>query len=424
MDPKSLTSGANALLQKAIRNFKAINGRVPTAQELAGIEQQAAKFSMPTSGLRGGMSAQPRAAYELATDLNLINPDTARDPFLTKMLTGRTTKGTNLKPIAQDITDPAVVKNIESQQMAGQLDELLPNTSSTTPSADYFAQQSRAIENEALSGGALDSLKQNFAEKTGRYPDADELNAIIAEFNPARHQYGEQGLGIMSQRPPTAKGMTDWRNAARNEGVPESYLTKRQGNYPQYIQDELTIQRGEIPTSGIKEAKKKLPKEVEPSSFYIDEEGNIVKVYPTMKAEGGQITPRDMLAQMIVNQVTPQKFASGKKVLSKAAGPAAFMALSAPQIAEMGTHLASKTPTKALGGAYDLATAFLPMKAYAPLFAATYSPELGDATLDAWNAQKEAERQAYREKLYRESPVILKNTTPTRRIEDLDELGY
>lgn len=312
MGPTKLTSGASALLQKAINNFKAINGRVPSAQEMAQLEQQAGRFSMPTSGLRSGMSASPRASYELGTDLNLINPDTARDPFLTKMTTGRTTKGTNLRPIAQDVSDPSVIKNIEAQQMSGQLDELMPGASqgSTTPSADYFAEVSQNIENSALQGGALDKLKKAFYDKQGRYPDEDELNAIIAEFNPARHQYGEQGVGIMSQRPPTAKGMTDWRNAARNEGVEESYLTKRQGNYPQYIQDELQIQRGELPATAMKDKKKRY-KEVAPIDFYIDENGNPVKIYPTMKAEGGQITPRDMLAQMLVNQVTPQKFKNG-----------------------------------------------------------------------------------------------------------------
>ncbi len=303
-----------SIIKKAIGNFKAIHGRTPNAAEMAQLEKQAMKFTQPTSGLRSGMSAAPRASYELGTDLNLINPDTARDPFLTKMTTGRTTKGTNLRPIAQDVSDPSVIKNIEAQQMSGQLDELIPGASqgSTTPSADYFAEVSQNIENSALQGGALDKLKQAFYKQQGRFPDEDELNAIIAEFNPARHQYGEQGIGIMSQRPPTAKGMTDWRNAARNEGVEESYLTKRQGNYPQYIQDELAIQRGELPATALKEKKKRY-KEVAPIDFYIDENGNPVKIYPTMKAEGGQITPRDMLAQMIVNQVTPQKFANGGK---------------------------------------------------------------------------------------------------------------
>jgi hypothetical protein len=433
MGPLKLTSGASALLQKAINNFKAINGRVPSAQEMAQIEQQASKFSMPTSGLRSGISAQPRASYELGTDLNLINPDTARDPFLTKMTTGRTTKGTNLRPIAQDVSDPSVVKNIEAQQMSGQLDELMPGASqgSTTPSADYFAEMSQNIENRALQGGALDKLKQAFYEKQGRFPDEDELNAIVAEFNPARHQYGSQGVGIMSQRPPSAKGMTDFRNAARNEGVEESYLTKRQGNYPQYIQDELAIQRGELPAKALKEKKKRY-KDVEPVDFYIDENGNPVKIYPTMKAEGGQITPRDMLAQMMVNQVTPQKFKSGNSVMSNAknaynkmSGFNKLMAAVGP--ADVAYELSQKRPGGAALSAFDTITgATMPaLKGFIPLQAAMYSSDLGDATLDTYRAKKEAEAQAYRDHLRRTSPVFLKDEEPQgRRIEDLNELGF
>ena len=433
MGPLKLTSGASALLQKAINNFKAINGRVPSAQEMAQIEQQASRFSMPTSGLRSGPSASPRASYELGTDLNLINPDTARDPFLTKMTTGRTTKGTNLRPIAQDVSDPSVVKNIEAQQMSGQLDELMPGASqgSTTPSADYFAEMSQNIENSALQGGALDKLKQAFYEKQGRFPDEDELNAIVAEFNPARHQYGSQGVGIMSQRPPSAKGMTDFRNAARNEGVEESYLTKRQGNYPQYIQDELAIQRGELPAKALKEKKKRY-KDVEPVDFYIDENGNPVKIYPTMKAEGGQITPRDMLAQMMVNQVTPQKFKSGNSVMSNAknayknmSGFNKLMAAVGP--ADMAYELSQKRPGGAALSAFDTITgATMPaLRGFIPLQAAMYSSDLGDATLDTYRAKKEAEAQAYRDHLRRTSPVFLKDEEPQgRRIEDLNELGF
>jgi hypothetical protein len=433
MGPLKLTSGASALLQKAINNFKAINGRVPSAQEMAQIEQQASKFSMPTSGLRSGMSASPRASYELGTDLNLINPDTARDPFLTKMTTGRTTKGTNLRPIAQDVSDPSVVKNIEAQQMSGQLDELMPGASqgSTTPSSDYFAEMSQNIENSALQGGALDKLKQAFYEKQGRFPDEDELNAIVAEFNPARHQYGSQGVGIMSQRPPSAKGMTDFRNAARNEGVEESYLTKRQGNYPQYIQDELAIQRGELPAKALKEKKKRY-KDVEPVDFYIDENGNPVKIYPTMKAEGGQITPRDMLAQMMVNQVTPQKFKSGNSVMSNAknaynkmSGFNKLMAAVGP--ADVAYELSQKRPGGAALSAFDTITgATMPaLRGFIPLQAAMYSSDLGDATLDTYRAKKDAEAQAYRDHLRKTSPVFLKEEQPQgRRIEDLNELGF
>jgi len=291
------------MIAAAIAKYKQLNNKAPSAQEVEQLKSHIQGLSNPTSGLRSGMSAQPRAAFELATDPNLINPNTARDEFLTKMTTGRTTKGTSLRPVVEDITDPSVVKNIESQQ----LEEGVRN--SITPSADYLGEVSTNIENSALQGGAFDKLKQGFFEKTGRYPDADETNALIAEFNPARHQYGSQGVGIMSQRPPSAKGMTDFRNAARNEGVEESYLTKRQGNYPQYIQDELTIQRGQLPS--IKEAKKRVPKDVQPTDFYVDENGNLVKIYPTMKAGGGQITPDEMRYMMVAYGKEPQKFSNG-----------------------------------------------------------------------------------------------------------------
>ena len=314
---KAVVGQFDKAIAGAIAKFKQLHGKSPSTEEVEALKSHVQGLSRPTSPvLRSGPSAAPRASYELATDPNLINPDTARDPFLTKMLTGRTTKGTNLRPMAQDIADPSVVKNIENQQMAGQLDEAIPGVSqrgSTTPSADYFGQQASAIENEALSGGAFDKLKQDFVEKYGRYPDQDELNALIAQFNPARHQYGSQGAGIMSERPPTAKGMTDWRNAARNEGIPETYLTERAAKYPDYIKDELELQKGILPAKGMKEAKKRVPKDVQPTDFYVDDQGNLVKVFPTMKAEGGQITPEEMRHMMLVQGQTPQKFAAGGK---------------------------------------------------------------------------------------------------------------
>lgn len=302
-------------IASAIAKYKQLNNRAPSAQEVQQLKSHLQGLSNPTSPvLRSGVSAQPRAAYELATDPNLINPDLARDEFLTKMTTGRTTKGTNLRPIAQDINDPSVVKNIEAQQMSGALDEAIPGASrgqSTTPSADYFGEVSTNIENAALQGGALDDLKKEFVQKYNRFPNQDELNAIIADYNVVRHQYGDKGVGVVSERPGTARGMADYRNEARANAIPESYLTKRPGNYPQYLQDELELQKGILPAKGIKEAKKRLPKEVQPTDFYVDEEGNLVKVFPTMKAEGGQITPEEMRHMMLVNGQTPEKFAAG-----------------------------------------------------------------------------------------------------------------
>lgn len=298
-------------IAQAVTKYKQMYGKEPTAQELQALERHVAGLSQPTSGLRTGMSAQPRAAFELGTDPNLINPDTARDEFLTKMTTGRTNKGTRLRPITQDITDPSVMKNIEAKQMSGELDEVLPNPQSITPSADYFGEVSTNIENAALQGGTLDKLKQTFYSKNGRFPDEDELNAMVAEFNPARHQYGSEGVGILGSRPATAKGMSDWRNQARNEGIPETLITNPPADYPQYAKDELTIQRGEVPTSAIKESRKRRATEIQPTDFYVDENGNLVKVYPAQKAAGGHMSPEEMRHMMLVNGKTPQKFSNG-----------------------------------------------------------------------------------------------------------------
>lgn len=295
-----------ARVAKAISEYKRIHGVAPSAQEVEALNKHVNMLQYPTSGLRSGPSAAPRAAYELGTDLNLINPDTARDEFLTKVTTGRTTKGTNLRPMAQDITDPSVVKNIETQQ----IERELPST--ITPSADFFAERSRAIENEALSGGALDDLKMDFVKKFGHYPDQDELNAIIADYNIVRHQHGERGVGIMNDRPGTARGMEAWRGEGRNEGIEESYLYKRPGNYPQYIQDELMIERGELPTKALKEAKKRRALEIQPEDISIDPEtGAVLKSYPTMKAEGGHITPNEMMHHLIAQGYEPQRLAGG-----------------------------------------------------------------------------------------------------------------
>jgi hypothetical protein len=104
--------------------------------------------------------------------------------------------------------------------------------------------------------------------------------------------------------------MEDWRNAARNEGIQESALEKPPADYPKYLKNELAIQRGELPSIAIPK-KKKSSSNVEPTDFYIDDEGNLVKVFPTMKAEGGQITPEEMMHQMILAGQEPQRFAAG-----------------------------------------------------------------------------------------------------------------
>jgi hypothetical protein len=303
---KAVAGQFDKAIAGAVAKFKQLYGKSPTAQEMQALQSHVQGLSNPTSPiLRSGPSAYPRAAYELATDPNLINPDMARDEFLTKMTTGRTTKGTNLRPVVEDINDPSVVKNIEAQQLEEGA------RSSITPSADYFGEVSTNIENAALQGGAFDKLKAEFVKKFGRYPNADETNQIIADYNIMRAQYGPKGNAVVNERPGTAKGMKEYRTEARNEGIQESALMKPPSDYPQYLKDELELERGILPAKGMQEAKKRIPKDVQPTDFYIDDQGNLVKVFPTMKAEGGQITPQEMLHQMIVAGQTPQKLAGG-----------------------------------------------------------------------------------------------------------------
>jgi hypothetical protein len=310
---KAVVGQFDRAIAGAVAKFKQLYGKSPSAQEMEALKSHVQGLSSPTSPiLRSGKGTEARAQFELGTDLNLINPDTARDPFLTKMQLDRTPKGTQLRPKTFDISDPNVTKNIEERQMSGLMDEDIPEASqriSSTPSADYFGEVSSNIENAALQGGAFDMLKAEFVKKFGRYPNADETNQMIADYNIMRQQYGPKGISVVGERPRTARGMEEFRAEARNEGIEESALTNPPADYPKYLKNELAIQRGELPSIKIPKAKKK--NAVEPTDFYVDDEGNLVKVFPTMKAAGGQITPEEMMHQMIIAGQEPQRFAAG-----------------------------------------------------------------------------------------------------------------
>jgi hypothetical protein len=272
-----LAAGAKQLFETAVKRFKAVNGRAPNAGELAQLEHHATSFSAPTSTVtRPGMSTEARAFHELSTDPNLMFPE-GPDPFLTQAMLGRTPKGTRLRPKPADINDPQVMANIEARQQAGTLTDEIVNPSSITPSADYLANMAKSIEDTALAGGSLDKLKLNFAQKHGRYPTEDELNALIADWNVVRHPYSEKGLSVVGERPPTAKGMAPWKQEAREAGIPESFINKPPSDYPAYLTDELMLQKGYVPA----------------------------------KKEGGQITPNQMAHEMLACGGAPQKFAGG-----------------------------------------------------------------------------------------------------------------
>lgn len=280
---------------RAISKYKQLYGKQPSKEDIQALRDHLQTLSKPTTPLRTGPQAQVRAQYELATDPNLINPN-APDAFLTKAMTGRTQKGTALTPKPLDINDPSVIENIEAKQISGALDDILQP--STTPGSDAIARIATGMENEALAAGKIpliDQLKLQFFKKNKRYPTDEELEMIVAEYNPLRHQYGEKGLGILGERPPTAKGMQDWISRARTEGVSERTFTHPPSDYSQYMKDELMLQRGELP--GVRPLTERRINPDKPNEF----------------ARGGAVSPGDMEAYLIAVGAEPQRFKEGRR---------------------------------------------------------------------------------------------------------------
>lgn len=107
-------------------------------------------------------------------------------------------------------------------------------------------------------------------------------------------------------------------------------------------------------------------------------------------ADGGSV--QDMIAEMIANNQTPQRFAEGGSTLKNVGVQSAlslpFMAEDAKLIAkdiQEGKYPEAATRTAGVG--YSAFTPLNPLTALLSLMA--YSPETGDATLDAWLAKKE-----------------------------------
>lgn len=274
------------LVTDAIERYTKTYGKPPSPEDVKALKAHVEQISKKPE-IKTDPATQARARHEMATDYSLINPE-GPDPFLTKATTGRTPKGTYLKPKVQDIQDPNVMANIEAKQAAGELDEILPE--SITPSADYLGRMGTSLENEALAAGKvplIDKLKQAFFAKHKRFPSDEELEVIIAEYNPLRHQYGEKGASIVTERPPTAKGMAEWKQRARTEGIPEAYLEKSPADYPQYLRDALSLGQG------IQPGTKPLPAtRINPDKSF---------------AAGGATAPttREMMAEMAVRSPKP-----------------------------------------------------------------------------------------------------------------------
>jgi len=252
-------------ISKAISDYTRKTGSPPSVEDVRALHDYARSLSQRSWKPQYDPETQARATHSLATDPNMrasspvvnefgitknFNPETAPDEFLSRAMLGRGVRGTMQRPKTMDINDPNVVESIESAQGAGRLDDLYPEQS-VTPASDAIARTATGLENAALASGKvpmIDQIKVEFFQKNKRYPSEEELEMLISAYNPLRHQYGEKGASIISERPYTAKGMRDFKERARNEGIPEYALTKDREEYPQYLKDELMMQQGEIPT--------------------------------------------------------------------------------------------------------------------------------------------------------------------------------
>ena len=140
---------------------------------------------------------------------------------------------------------------------------------------------------------------------------------------------------------------------------------------------------------------------------------------PPKLAEGGQpngMSVEDMLAAIMAQGQTPQKFAAGSLV-QNIAGQSA---LAAPFMAEDARNIAQDIKNQKYPEA-AARTAEVGYSAFAPLNPLTlgasllgYSSELGDATLDAWRKQEEERKmiEQYKAQLKAQRPQHRAVLTP------------
>lgn len=148
-----------------------------------------------------------------------------------------------------------------------------------------------------------------------------------------------------------------------------------------------------------------------PQQMLLEETG-----LPQKMAEGGQpqMSVQDMIADIMAQGQTPQKFAAGS-IVKNIAGQSA---IALPFIPEDARHIAQDIKAQKYPEA-AVRTADVGYSAFAPLNPLTmgaslmgYSPEVGDATLEGWKKQ-ELERQLmeqYKAKLKAEQLQKIKET--------------
>jgi hypothetical protein len=147
-------------------------------------------------------------------------------------------------------------------------------------------------------------------------------------------------------------------------------------------------------------------------------------------APGGSVqqnmSPADMLAAIIVNGQTPQKFAAGslaKNIGTQAAFALPFMAEDAADIAkDIQNKKYKEAAAKTAGVGYSAFTPFNPITAL--ISGLTYSPETGDATLDAYKRQQQEQAAQAQARLHALSPVFKRNKPATLNEMQQEVFGY
>ena len=421
-----LSAGAENVLKSAIKKFSTVFGRHPNVEELSQLEAHAAKLSQPTNTApanlkrleattpaqnmmvdASGRAYQP--VHNIDQSKRMLAPEEAagytsdpfgstaanfrareglynndvkafesRDPFLTEAMTGRAPTRTNQKPFTTSIDDLVQNKaHLENKGIYGDVANVAPGdypTQSTTPSADYLAHMSSAIEASKLPTNIRSTLRSVLK----REPTDDEINAAIANLNAAGHDYTGKGAAIFGERPtstgarPTkqqAAELADWRQRAIDSGQSRTSVMAS----PTEIRNR---------TPGIAEQM-----DLGPDTGF---------------ANGGSTSPKQMRADMMVrgysvgNLVEPV----GHVVVQGAPNIAAHGMYAAPSIADIKpSYSAAKTGNygKALETAGDIASAIAP---FTPAFVApqlaAYSPEVGNSTIQGWK-QHEAEMAAQKQ---------------------------
>jgi hypothetical protein len=148
------------------------------------------------------------------------------------------------------------------------------------------------------------------------------------------------------------------------------------------------------------------------------------------KANGGSIhqnlSPADMQAAMIVDGQTPQRFATGslvKNIGTQTAMNVPFMAEDAMEIAkDIKNKKYKEAAAKTVGVGYSAFTPFNPLTAL--ISGLTYSPETGDATLDAYKKEQEDKAAMAQARARALSPVFKRDKPPTLNEMQQEVFGY